>query len=128
MDTKRETAWQDRAACIGKDPNIFFSEDEMRKSRGRTAREKIAKAVCKPCPVSGNCLQMALTVPETVGVWGGTSTDEREKIKRIGKARSSCIRCRGRTTALAEGAQVCVECGLSWLVREEKVDDGDNGS
>lgn len=126
MDIKRETQWQDRAACAGKDPNIFFSEDEMRVSRGRTEREKIAKAVCKKCPVSGNCLQMALNTPETVGVWGGTSTDEREKIKRIGK-RASCVRCRGSHIALVEGGQVCVGCGLSWLTQKEKQDD-DNGS
>lgn len=114
MDIKRATQWQDRASCVGKDPNIFFSEDEMRKSRGRTAREKIAKAICKPCPVSGNCLQVALDTPETVGVWGGTSTDEREKIKKIGK-RASCVRCRGSQVTTAESWQVCTECGLSWL-------------
>lgn len=127
MDIKRATQWQDRAACAGKDPNMFFSEDEMRVSSGRTEREKLAKAVCKKCPVSGNCLQMALAIPDTLGVWGGTSTDERAKIMRILK-RATCVRCRGSQIALVEGGQVCVECGLSWLTKKETRDDDGSGT
>lgn len=96
------------------DPEIFFSEDEERESKKRTEREIIAKKICEPCQVSGNCLDWALRFNE-IGVWGGTSTQEREKIKRIGH-RVSCVRCSRKRIDRKDDYQVCLSCGLSWLV------------
>lgn len=117
MSTLKATAWQQKARCLDKDPELFFAEDETRPSAARTRKEAAAKAVCRLCPVSGNCLDSALSWPDTMGVWGGTTTQERGKIQRIGR-RASCVRCRGKDVAPVDGSsQVCLTCGLSWLMQ-----------
>lgn len=68
--------WQHDGACRNVDPEIFFLEDRVRGSEKRE-REQKAKKVCQTCPVINECLQHALTVPETYGVWGGMTADER---------------------------------------------------
>lgn len=114
MSTLKATQWQDKANCLDCDPELFFAEDETRQSRARTAKEKEAIEVCKLCPVSGNCLDAALSWPDTMGVWGGTTTQERAKILRIGR-RATCVRCGGKGIAPLDGAgQACLTCGLSW--------------
>lgn len=92
---------------------MFFSEDEERPSRERTAREVQAKAVCTACPVKQACLQHALENDE-VGVWGGTDTQQRRKLMRKG-ARRSCARCHGSQVTGTTTAQVCLGCGATWL-------------
>ena len=71
--------WRDNAACRDTDPDLFFPV-------GTTglAVEQIsaAKAVCATCPVKGPCLEFALITNQDSGVWGGTSEDERRKIRR----------------------------------------------
>ena len=44
--------WQERANCLGVDPDLFFPE------RGASTRE--AKGVCKGCEVRLECLEYAL--------------------------------------------------------------------
>jgi WhiB family redox-sensing transcriptional regulator len=68
--------WQNQGNCVGKDPEMFFLEHNMRDSMKRK-KETEAKAVCKGCPVIAKCLNHALSVPEAYGVWGGLSADER---------------------------------------------------
>ena len=41
-----------------------------------------AKAVCAQCPVSGPCLEFALSTNQDSGVWGGTSEEERRTLRR----------------------------------------------
>lgn len=109
------TAWQDdpRRGCKGEDTEMFFSEDEERPSRERTAREELAKAVCTPCPVKQACLQFALDNDE-VGIWGETDTQQRRKMLRRG-SRRSCARCGGQQVSGTKTTQVCLECGATWL-------------
>lgn len=66
--------WQDRGACNGADPDLFFPE------RGDPTGP--AKRICERCPVKKECLEFALSDPETVGVWGGTSGAQRRQIRR----------------------------------------------
>lgn len=68
--------WQSEGNCVGKDPELFFLDFNMRSST-KTNKEREAKAVCKGCPVIAKCLNHALTVPEVYGVWGGMTADER---------------------------------------------------
>ena len=72
-------AWRFRASCRSVDPDLFFPV-------GTTglAVEQIdsAKAVCQACPVSGPCLEFALTTNQDSGVWGGTSEEERRTLRR----------------------------------------------
>ena len=41
-----------------------------------------AKAVCETCDVKDMCLDFALTTNQDSGIWGGTSEEERRKIRR----------------------------------------------
>lgn len=71
--------WQKDAACIDKDPELFFY---------RSQREGyLAKEVCRQCDVQIQCLQYALENNEIYGVWGGKNEFERAEIKRQKRSR-----------------------------------------
>jgi WhiB family redox-sensing transcriptional regulator len=71
--------WRDQSACRDTDPDLFFPV-------GTTgpAIEQIdnAKAVCDQCEVRQPCLDFALTSNQDSGIWGGTSEEERRKLRR----------------------------------------------
>src|ERR1700730_5834985 len=66
--------WQERANCLGVDPDLFFPE------RGASTRE--AKGVCRGCEVREECLEYALDHGEKFGIWGGLSERERRRVRR----------------------------------------------
>lgn len=68
------TRWQQRAACRGMDPELFFP------GRGESTRE--AKAACAQCPVRDECLSAAYGGSERFGIWGGLSERERRVERR----------------------------------------------
>jgi WhiB family redox-sensing transcriptional regulator len=76
--------WRDRASCRDTNPDLFFPV-------GTTgpAIEQIesAKAVCRECQVQSACLEFALMTNQDSGVWGGTSEEERRKLRRAWVAR-----------------------------------------
>jgi WhiB family redox-sensing transcriptional regulator len=76
--------WRAEAACRDTDPDLFFPV-------GTTgpAIEQIdaAKFVCGNCPVQSLCLEFALATNQDSGVWGGTSEDERRRLRRAWLAR-----------------------------------------
>jgi WhiB family redox-sensing transcriptional regulator len=67
--------WQNRAACLDADPDMFFE------CRGRDAA-KPAKAICADCPVQRDCLDYALDEHIVFGIWGGLTREERRIYKR----------------------------------------------
>ena len=67
-------SWWDHANCLGVEPDLFFPE------RGASTRE--AKAVCRGCVVSDECLEYALGNSEKFGIWGGLSERERRRVRR----------------------------------------------
>ena len=69
-----ELSWQDRANCMGVDPDLFFPE------RGASTRE--AKEVCRGCGVRLDRLEYALDNAEKFGIWGGMSERERRRLRR----------------------------------------------
>ncbi|MFM8304921.1 MAG: WhiB family transcriptional regulator [Actinomycetota bacterium] len=71
---EEERRWQERANCLGVDPDLFFPE------RGASTRE--AKSVCRGCEVSDECLEYALAHGEKFGIWGGLSERERRRVRR----------------------------------------------
>jgi WhiB family redox-sensing transcriptional regulator len=71
--------WQFEGACNEADPETFFSPQSERGSK-RRQREAAAKAFCARCPVVDACLQHALEVRESHGVWGGLNADERRAL------------------------------------------------
>ena len=76
--------WRVHAACRDTDPDLFFPV-------GTTgpAIEQIdsAKAVCAECEVQTECLEFALATNQDSGVWGGTSEEERRKLRKQWVAR-----------------------------------------
>lgn len=61
------------ALCAQTDPAIFFPD------RGGSNQD--AKKVCASCPVRTECLTYALADPTLTGVWGGTTTQQRGRIR-----------------------------------------------
>ncbi len=81
--------WRLFASCRDTDPDLFFPV-------GTTgpAIEQIenAKAVCRECESRQPCLEYALTTNQDSGIWGGTSEEERRKLRRqylAGRRRSA---------------------------------------
>jgi WhiB family transcriptional regulator, redox-sensing transcriptional regulator len=66
--------WTDRAACRGTDTEIFFPAN--------ADEEAEALSICATCPVRAQCLDYAVRNRETYGIWGGTTPDQRRRIRR----------------------------------------------
>ncbi|HXF56825.1 MAG TPA: WhiB family transcriptional regulator [Actinomycetota bacterium] len=66
--------WQERAACYGLDPEIFFPTTEEEAS--------LALSYCAVCAVREICLAWALKNGERYGVWGGTTEQQRRRLLR----------------------------------------------
>lgn len=64
--------WQERAECRGEELEMFFSADH----------EAEAKAVCGWCPVRDECLDWAIELNTSHGVYGGMTADERKAERR----------------------------------------------
>lgn len=80
--------WMKRGACRGtKDPDKFFREraaktTDSRYGQARRANISEAKAICGKCRVSSECLLWALQNNEEYGIWGGSTPEERQIMKR----------------------------------------------
>jgi WhiB family redox-sensing transcriptional regulator len=66
--------WAGTLACAGNTDHEFFPDDEA----GDAAQA--AKAVCSGCELRDRCLDYALSMRMTAGIWGGRSTREREAL------------------------------------------------
>ena len=67
--------WQDRAACFGKDPDVFFPTSEEEAGP--------ALAYCGVCGMWNTCLAWALKNGERYGVWGGFTEQQRRRATRF---------------------------------------------
>ena len=76
--------WRRDAACRDTSPDLFFPV-------GTTGQALVqidqARAVCDTCPVQVECLQFALATNQDSGVWGGTTEEDRRKLRRAYVAR-----------------------------------------
>lgn len=57
-------------------PAAFFPEDIVDPDL-RLASTKMAKALCKTCPIIESCFTYALETNQRHGIWGGTTPEER---------------------------------------------------
>ncbi|GAA2838620.1 hypothetical protein GCM10020220_029420 [Nonomuraea rubra] len=74
----RPCAGRARAACQDADPGLFFPivwDDQA----GQRAEQ--ARSICRACPVQAICLDWALRTGEPDGMWGGTTPEERRRIR-----------------------------------------------
>lgn len=74
--------WRDFAACRAVDPEIFF------RTTNDGVPNKEAEAVCAGCPVRVQCLEYAMTHPDTAryGVWGGLGHNDLRRLRAARKA------------------------------------------
>jgi hypothetical protein len=117
----RTPAWWGGAYCraAGAPLDVFFPDG------GTGNEDAVVDAVralyCDLCPVRNQCLASA-TALNDVGIFGGTTTAQRLKLRRK-RARASCALCHGSnvyTDGSGKGAhQVCLHCGVSWQMGRE---------
>ncbi|MHB1432281.1 MAG: WhiB family transcriptional regulator [Streptosporangiaceae bacterium] len=84
MPTTGLADWRSQGACLRADPELFFPLSERGPASTQIAR---AKRICAGCRVRLACLEFALASGEAHGVWGGTSEDERARIRARDRVR-----------------------------------------
>lgn len=77
--------WRTDAACRDTSPDLFFPVGTTGPALEQIAA---AKAVCSICPAAALCLDFALATNQDSGIWGGTSEEERRKIRRSRQAQA----------------------------------------
>ena len=70
-----DDSWKDQAECADTDSDIFV--------RGGAHEEKdsIAKIICSMCQVRIECLEYAIEYKMDYGIWGGTTGNERKRLR-----------------------------------------------
>lgn len=71
---KRRPNWQSFGACRNTDVEKYIPKKESSKDTKR-----YDKTVCKGCIVKDDCLNYALANRIRLGLWGGTTPEERKK-------------------------------------------------
>lgn len=88
--TKPTNPWDfDQAACAEVGGNMFFPRDYDDNAQSRYLEDfyKTAKRICQTCEHIQECAEWGIA-NETIGVWGGLSPADRNKIRRNSRARS----------------------------------------
>ena len=65
--------WAPLSRCADQDPDALFVEGK---------EQRVAKIVCRGCPVVAECLAAALDTRTQFGVWGGMTERERRALLR----------------------------------------------
>jgi WhiB family redox-sensing transcriptional regulator len=73
------------AACANETTDVFFPEGDDRK-----AKIQVAKDICSECPIAVQCLTWAIK-KENFGIWGGTTPEEREVLRRSPKRKNMLL-------------------------------------
>lgn len=93
MDTMN-IDWQRKAKCVkdGVAPDFFFPVAPSGRTPAGTLDQRQAEIAkychgldspnSKPCGVRLECLEYAITTKQDDGVWGGTTEEERVRIRR----------------------------------------------
>jgi WhiB family redox-sensing transcriptional regulator len=76
--------WRRHAACRNTEPDLFFP---VGTTGPALVQIEAAKAVCRTCEAQAPCLEFALATNQESGVWGGTSEEERRKLRKAWLAR-----------------------------------------
>ena len=71
--------WRDAAACRNTTADMFFP---IGATGIAVDQIESAKRLCGQCEVTEPCLEFALATNQECGVWGGTSEEERRKIRK----------------------------------------------
>jgi len=79
-------AWRDVGLCRDKDPNLFYP---LGTGRHTVKQADVAKTLCRVCPSREPCLAFALATDQRLGVWGGTTPEERRRL--LGRRRRAPV-------------------------------------
>ena len=71
--------WRRAAACRNTEPDLFFP---VGTTGPAVDQIDAAKRVCRSCDAMEPCLDFALATNQESGVWGGTSEEERRKLRK----------------------------------------------
>jgi WhiB family redox-sensing transcriptional regulator len=71
--------WRSIAACRDTNPDMFFP---VGSTGPAISQIETAKAICRTCEAQAPCLEFALATNQEAGVWGGTSEDERRRLRK----------------------------------------------
>ena len=71
--------WRSVAACRDTNPEMFFP---VGSTGPAISQIEAAKAICRSCDAQAPCLEFALATNQEAGVWGGTSEDERRRLRK----------------------------------------------
>lgn len=74
--------WQFEAACRDADSSLFFAPNYFERREEKDGREAKAKVFCRRCSVREECLEYALSIRESHGIWGGLNEMERRALLR----------------------------------------------
>jgi WhiB family redox-sensing transcriptional regulator len=77
-----DPTWRAQAACKGENAIYFFAPSHFERKPEKDYREGHARSLCRVCPVRQLCLDYALAVGETHGIWGGLNELERRRLAR----------------------------------------------
>ena len=69
-------AWMDDAACASVGGDFWYPEVSKNGAINAAIR------ICQQCPVKAECLDYALDRNERIGIWGGTTVNERKAMRR----------------------------------------------
>jgi len=72
--------WRQLAACRSTEPDLFFP---IGTTGPAVDQIDAAKRVCGGCDAMEPCLDFALATNQESGVWGGTSEEERRKLRKV---------------------------------------------
>jgi WhiB family redox-sensing transcriptional regulator len=77
--TEYAADWRAAGACRTADPDLFFPV-----AAGTAATPQVSRAlqICGGCQVKQECLDFAMRTREPVGIWGGTTPEERIRALR----------------------------------------------
>lgn len=67
--------WMDGASCRSTEPDLFFPEGN--------GQPDAAKRICNGCDVRLQCLAYALRNDEKHGIWGGTTGQQRARMRKV---------------------------------------------
>lgn len=80
-----DPSWRTKGLCNTLDGSLwqprFELDDDWRPVRAGDNQGLEAKAVCRRCPVLGDCLLAGLDAPEGGGIWGGAGGDVRKRLR-----------------------------------------------
>lgn len=72
--TKVDQDWRAFGNCAGRNPDLWFAAGAL--------EHKMAKRICRNCPVQVECLTYAMEIPVDHGIWGGLTERERRRARR----------------------------------------------